>query len=231
MDKNKLKKKINIPEFIVFLRVFLIWFFLAGCFRVFYYIGEKLAGLLANVDLLYRVFGITFCFLVCIVYVLMRDGYNSLVRIGRSYRIDLFVLAIMGISSNFLTNHWLSKVELLIDQANPFWPPILLITFIVMLLSPICRTILQNKKRSTAQFFFLGDDAIETKNQDIMQNNVQAKIFAEAVMASEANSGLVFGIDGPWGIGKTSFVNLAEQYWREESSGSVIVFRFEPLRY
>ena len=60
---------------------------------------------------------------------------------------------------------------------------------------------------------------------------MQAKSFAEAVLASKTHAGLVFGVDGPWGIGKTSFINLAEQHWIEEDDNSVIVFRFEPLRY
>ncbi|GAB6142422.1 hypothetical protein JCM14076_31520 [Methylosoma difficile] len=81
------------------------------------------------------------------------------------------------------------------------------------------------------QFYFLGDDEIETDEEDILRNKGLAKDFAETVMASGVHSGLVFGIDGPWGIGKTSFVNLAEQHWRQAGVNSVIVFRFEPLRY
>ena len=41
---------------------------------------------------------------------------------------------------------------------------------------------------------------------------------------------MVFGIDGPWGVGKTSFINLAERYW-ECADDRVIICRFEPLRY
>ena len=49
-------------------------------------------------------------------------------------------------------------------------------------------------------------------------------------MASNAHLGLVFGIDGPWGVGKTSFINLAARHW-EKHPKEFIVCRFEPLRF
>ena len=58
----------------------------------------------------------------------------------------------------------------------------------------------------------------------------QAKSFAEAVLGSGVQPGLIFGLDGPWGIGKTGFINLAQQHWNEKAN-KVIVCRFEPLRY
>ncbi|HHW1581730.1 TPA: P-loop NTPase fold protein [Pseudomonas aeruginosa] len=42
--------------------------------------------------------------------------------------------------------------------------------------------------------------------------------------------GLFLGSTGRGGVGKTSFINLAERYW-ESARDQVIVFRFEPLRY
>lgn len=58
----------------------------------------------------------------------------------------------------------------------------------------------------------------------------QAESFARTVMASNAHPGLVFGIDGPWGVGKTSFINLAARHW-EKKPKEIIVCRFEPLRF
>src|SRR5262249_23170449 len=58
-----------------------------------------------------------------------------------------------------------------------------------------------------------------------------ASHFAQTVLASGSNSGLVYGIDGPWGVGKTSFVNLACEYWKKHADNEVIIVRFEPLRY
>ena len=110
------------------------------------------------------------------------------------------------------------------------WAPTILVALVLALISPLCRTYLSLKKKSAPQFYFLGDDEIETEEEDILQNKGLAKDFAETVLASEAHAGLVFGIDGPWGTGKTSFINLAERHWKAVGD-SVIVFRFEPLRY
>ena len=110
------------------------------------------------------------------------------------------------------------------------WAPTILVALVLALMSPLCRTYLSRKKKSASQFCFLGDDEIEIEEEDILQNKGLAKDFAETVLASEAHAGLVFGIDGPWGTGKTSFINLAERHWKAVGD-SVIVFRFEPLRY
>ena len=40
----------NMPELLVFVRIILIWFILAGVLRVSYYVGEKFAPILADVD-------------------------------------------------------------------------------------------------------------------------------------------------------------------------------------
>ena len=99
-----------------------------------------------------------------------------------------------------------------------------------MLLSPLYLRYLPKRKRPAPQFHFLGDEEIGSVEEDLLGNDAQAKSFAEAVLASSTHQGLVFGVDGPWGVGKTSFINLAEHYW-SKADGEVIVFRFEPLRY
>jgi hypothetical protein len=76
---------------------------------------------------------------------------------------------------------------------------------------------------------FLSDDEIEDELEDVLDIAEQAKAFAETVMAAGAQAGLVFGLDAPWGIGKTSFLNLAERVWTE--SESTVVVKFQTLRY
>src|SRR5690606_37088963 len=68
------------------------------------------------------------------------------------------------------------------------------------------------------------------EKDDLFAIQAQAKSFAESVLQSEAHRGLVFGVEGPWGVGKTSFINLAARHW-EKAEDKVIVCRFEPLRY
>ncbi|GAB2902912.1 hypothetical protein GCM10027046_35260 [Uliginosibacterium flavum] len=97
------------------------------------------------------------------------------------------------------------------------------------MLSPLFRS-LGKPKSTSPQFRFISDEPIDDGAQDSLGLKDQAQTFADAVLESEAHSGLVFGVDGPWGVGKTSFVNLAEQRWEEEKH-RVIVCRLEPLRY
>ncbi|MBT9100238.1 hypothetical protein KFZ76_21290 [Methylovulum psychrotolerans] len=226
---SKSNQTMNMPELLVFARVFATGFLLAGCWRVFYSIGEKFVPLLANVDWGFQLACFAVCLFICLAYPIMRGACSFVVRLGRSLRLDLFVFSAIGIRSNYLTSSWLLEVQKVINDANPLWAPMILLALVLALMSPLCRTYLSWKKKSAPQFYFLGDDEIKTEEEDILQNKGLAKDFAETVLAS-GHTGLVFGIDGPWGTGKTSFINLAEQHWKK-ADGSVIVFRFEPLRY
>ncbi len=227
----KARQTMKMPELLVFARLFAVGLVAAEVFRLSYYGGEKFALLPADVDWRVRAVGIIAGLIVCLAYVLMRDLYSTIVRLARSFRFDLLFTALFGVWSNVLIAPSLTKVHEVVKGANPLWAPTLFGVLIVMLLSPLFRNYWPRRKIPDPQFYFLADDEIETKEDDILQIEGQAKEFAETVLASGAHSWLVFGIDGPWGIGKTSFVNLAEQHWREAGGNSVIVFRFEPLRY
>lgn len=225
------RQTMKMPEMLVFARVFAVGFLTAEVFRLTYYVGEKFVPLLADVDWRVRSAGIAAGLVVCLAYVLMRDAHSTIVRLGRSLRFDLLFITLFGVWSNELISPSLVKIHEAVKGANPLWAPTLLGALLLVLLSPLCRTCWSRRKMPNPLLYFLSDDEIKIEEEDILQNRGQAKDFAEAVLASEAHSGLVFGIDGPWGIGKTSFVNLAERHWREAGGNSVIVFRFEPLRY
>ncbi len=225
------RQKLKVPELLVFIRISALWFILAGCFRIAYYAGQQSLPLLSGVACTFQAVGIIVCLIVCLAYAWMRDVKSTISRLLRSYRFDIFAFAIIGVWSNYLASPWLLKVQPVIDGIDPRWIPTILIALFLMLLSSIFRGYWILKKPPPSQFHFFGDDAIKTENENTLQNNELARNFAETVLASRAHSGLVFGIDAPWGIGKTSFVNLAERYWKKAGGDSVIVFRFEPLRY
>lgn len=90
--------------------------------------------------------------------------------------------------------------------------------------------LLEKKEKANSQLLFIADEEIKEENDDLLGYGQQAKSFAEAVLQSGNQPGLIFGLDGPWGIGKTGFINLAEKYWNIPAN-KVIVCRFEPLRY
>jgi len=225
------RSAIKMPELLVFARAFAVGFVLAEAFRIAYSLGEKLAPQVACMGLLMYAAVAAAMLLICLTYIVLRQGHLSTYRLISSYRFDLLFALILGIWSNNLAVPWLEKIHKAVSGANPQWSPTLLAALLLLLLSPIVRTWWPRRKLPDAQFRFLADDEIETQDSDMLASTEHAKSFAENVLASEAHPGLMFGVDGPWGAGKTSFINLAQQHWVETGHDRVIVFRFEPLRY
>jgi predicted KAP-like P-loop ATPase len=56
-----------------------------------------------------------------------------------------------------------------------------------------------------------GDIPIRRAEDDALGRAPLAEAFAEDILAIDASEGVVVGVLGPWGSGKTSFVNLARQ--------------------
>lgn len=48
---------------------------------------------------------------------------------------------------------------------------------------------------------------------------------------SNYNKACVFGIEGPWGVGKTSFVNLVCKRLSEDKQEKIVIYKFNPLNY
>src|SRR5690606_1287871 len=132
--------------------------------------------------------------------------------------------------SNYLASPWLAKPHAAFKSADPYWALVILSLLCIVLMSPLFQLFIARPKKQTSQLHFIEDEEIYHQNHDLLAGASQAQSFAETVLSSGAHSGLIFGVDGPWGIGKTSFINLAEHYWKQ-AKNKVIVCRFEPLRY
>lgn len=220
----------KIPELLVFTKIFVIGFLLAEIFRLAFYLGTSYAKTLNDVAICLKVSGILAGLALCLIYAVKRNAHILSVRIGRSYRIDLLAAAIIGVWSNDLASPWLAKLHATFRSADPHWALVIFSLLCLVLLSPLIQLFRSRHESNESPLYFLEDEEICYESEDLLKSEVQAKSFAETVLASGAHSGLVFGVDGPWGIGKTSFINLAERYW-ELAVDKVIVCRFEPLRY
>jgi len=73
-----------------------------------------------------------------------------------------------------------------------------------------------------------GDNPIRDESEDALGRASFAKSFASRILAVDAGSGIVVGVLGPWGSGKTSFVNMAR---RGFENAAVPVLDFNPWMF
>ncbi len=224
------KSAMRMPELLVFAMSLAIGFVGGEVWRSAFYIGANFATTLSGVSPWVKAGGILVGALLCLVYMFKREAHLTAARMGCSLRFDLLVAIGIGIWANELASPWFVKAHAAIRNTDPSWAPAILLLLCTMLLSSIGLQYLPIRKRSISQLYFIEDREIDGEGEDLLANEIQAKSFAETVLASGAHKGLVFGVDGPWGVGKTSFINLAANYW-SRAEDKVIVCRFEPLRY
>ena len=221
---------IRMPEILVYGRTSLYGLLLAETIRIAFLGSAEFGNWLINaLPMPVVVAGLMFCLSVSIVYVWKRQAFAQLRRIAASRRADLLIGAALGIVADFLVAPKLVKVHDVIAKLEMAWAPLALAMLITVLLASVIRDFAARRSKQRGQMHFLSDDEIEDELEDMLGIAEQAKEFAETVMAVGAQSGLVFGIDAPWGTGKTSFLNLAERVWAK--SESMVVVKFQTLRY
>ena len=74
----------------------------------------------------------------------------------------------------------------------------------------------------------IGDTPIQEPSQDRLGRAALAESLAKQIQQADLSEGLVVGVLGPWGSGKTSFVNLVRHYL---TSKDVPVLRFNPWMF
>ena len=74
----------------------------------------------------------------------------------------------------------------------------------------------------------IGDNPIRRFEDDALGRGAVARSFARQVLALDVTEGVVVGVLGPWGTGKTSFVNLARD---EFEKSDVPVLDFNPWMF
>lgn len=73
-----------------------------------------------------------------------------------------------------------------------------------------------------------GDNPIQDPEEDILGRNDVAESFVRHVLELDVSEGAVVGVFGPWGSGKTSFINLARKKFEERGNP---VFDFNPWMF
>ncbi|WP_201017574.1 KAP family NTPase [Pseudomonas cichorii] len=223
------KTVMKTPELLVFGRFLAAGFIAAEVWRVAFSLGKNFAPKMQGIASCFVITGIAAGLTLCLIYIFARGACSLVTRMVISARVDLLLTFILGVWVDELVSPWFTKIHTAVAAADPNWAPTLLLFFSAMLLSPLVQQY-RPRARALPQLYFLSDTEVNRKEEDSLTTEPQAESFARTVLASGAHTGLVFGVDGPWGVGKTSFINLAERYWTQ-APDKVIVCRFEPLRY
>ena len=74
----------------------------------------------------------------------------------------------------------------------------------------------------------VSDNPIDAIDEDTLARAKSAEAFAQEVLSLDASRGLVIGVMGPWGSGKTSFINLARRFF---DVAEVAVLDFNPWMF
>jgi len=82
--------------------------------------------------------------------------------------------------------------------------------------------------RARSNVVLTGDNPIRRVEDDTLGRGVVARSFAQQVLALDVREGVVVGVLGAWGSGKTSFVNLARE---EFERAGVPILDFNPWMF
>lgn len=220
----------RMPEFLVYGRAALFGLLLTESARLAFLVSASFGKWVTQTLPLWAVSGVLLaCFAIPVVYGWKRQAFTQLRRIAASRRTDLLLSAALGVWADFLVAPKLVKVHDAIARQDIAWAPLVLCMLVVVLLASVIRDLNARRVQPRGQVRFLSDNEIEDEEDDVLGIAEQAKEFAETVLAVGAQAGLVFGLDAPWGTGKTSFLNLAERVWKK--SESTVVVKFQTLRY
>lgn len=220
----------RMPELLVYGRAALCGLLLAEGARLTFLASAEFGNWVTDtLPLPVIIAGLMFCVAVSIVYGWRRQAFAQLRRMALSRRADLLIGALLGVWADFLVAPKLVKVNDTIAKQDWAWVPLVLSMIVMVMLASVIRDFIARRAKLRGQVHFLSDDEIKDAQEDVLGVAGQAKEFADTVVAVGVQAGLVFGLDAPWGTGKTSFLNLAEKEWNK--SGDIVVVKFQTLRY
>ncbi len=184
--------------------------------------------------------GITFttCIIALIItgaYVFFRNAVSDINWLWRGNRARLLGLGAFGVLGIFTSatvgGVGTSKYQELIEKVATSQLILLVSIPLLVALVFVLKTAFKRDNNKRPPPFFLNDEPIKSKEEDSLGVHESAERFAELVMNGGSLDSLVFGIDAPWGIGKSSFIHFCRDYWQQAARPRPIVLHFEPLRY
>ncbi|WP_293369736.1 P-loop NTPase fold protein [Nevskia sp.] len=219
------------PDYFIYLRVMATGWLLTETGQLSFLLGGNAPAITHDCVAIMLLIGIVVLVALIGVYLSWRGGWTGIGRIAASARIDVAGVFALGLWADSVTSSVLLPVRKLVVGAGPEVPLLVLAVLVAMVVAPTVRHALFLFRKPDDSSKFLSDDDISHRDEDLLDRDSDAKAFADALHENGGTSSFVFGVDGPWGIGKSSFMNLVEAHLWSIGKGSVLVFRFEPLRY
>ncbi len=142
----------------------------------------------------------------------------------------VFGVAILHTFSIYLSN---TTIESSLLGAIIILCLIMLITTVIYYVGSLANTKLDKKIENTNLYkesTFYKDTEIYDQNDDLLNYKERAQDFSKRIYDNKSNLGLVFGIDAPWGMGKSSFINFVVNDLFENYN-EIIVYKFNPAQY
>lgn len=233
MQKIKISDSIHILQYLIIGVAFSeLWF--AG-----QEIGRKINPYIENTyDCTYVLITLLVSFIALIFYI-KKDNLAEIKAFINSRRIDLLISFFAGITISYKNHGFGEKIYKEVMYAiDPSIVFLIVAIFLFSLNMNVAKWITVNTiyKLKNIIFplpkpIFLSDDAIKESQEDLLGTEQQAKFFAESIINGGSRESIIFGIDAPWGAGKTSFINLSIKHLEQITTTKTIIYRFEPLRY
>lgn len=222
---NNSKDKIKNPELVVLFKS-LIWGLLASeIFATSFILGTLAYSVNGYFESILQLALTASAAAWCVYYCYLRNLHSDIIKLFKSSRFDVYIFFVLGVLIYIEIWRFVEGIHHDYLSLIKEWVPEIFSILILIMFSPVLRYWQSKKSKVKQKQFFLSDSEISESSADLFDLEEQVSDFAKAVTQSAE----VFGVDGQWGVGKTSFINLAEKIWQTDNK--LIVCRFEPLRY
>lgn len=153
----------------------------------------------------------------------------------KSKRFDIFSTFIVSFCIIFFTHKFFIEEfsHKLIDTYGAYLQNTNIFLLINLLISSCLIAILiflQVTVTRNGKSIFLSDKEVKNKEEDELGIWEDSQEFAKCVWNNNSTETIVFGLDAPWGSGKTSYINFCIKYWKSKKPKPILM-EFHPLIY
>jgi hypothetical protein len=193
--------------------------------------SDELKNHLLDLDYERVVLAVSAVYILLLIFYLLTRGFFSYgLKILKSKRFDILIAILAGVWIEVLWGSFLiSWYEGLVASLNLSQLSTIFLVPLVLGVLLIGKALTYKKKDGESTF--IPDVELEDVSDDLLNLTERANGFAERVYNNGSPQSFVFGLDAPWGIGKSSFINFCREYWNKKYENDVLVYKFSPLRY